>query len=149
MKKYLLILLLFAGCSNNNPVDSPGGGNNGTLLIDRSGIIDSVYLDSLPENEINIFSTPIDHQNDPLRIVFEYAGNSSPEDYLVNMRELSTGNYFFKFGENFSSNVSFVGIDTTVAVSPFNNTLQCFIGCSGNPANNVYFCIKDLRIYGK
>lgn len=149
--RYSILILLFVTACSNSPVDSPGGGgqtNNGTLLIDRSGIVDSVYLDSTSTAVKSIFVQSLNFQYDTIRISFNYAGNTFPYQYMISMRDVSAG-YFYYFGENITPTSSYQSVDTSFALSSFNSTVQADIGCSGNPANNVYFTIKDLKIYGK
>lgn len=148
MRYSILILLVVAGCTTN-PVDTPGGGQTpGTLLIDRTGITDSVHLDSTANAEIIFINQSFSFGFDTMQIVFNYAGTSGSRAGLVSMREMNTG-YFYDFGSSFSANTSYQTMDTTFALTSFNGTLQAYLGCTGNPANNVWFAIRDLKIYGK
>lgn len=149
MKKLLILSALFLCACNSNSVDSPGGNQtNGTLLIDRTGITDSVYLDSTSEAIISFMYQAISFQFDTIRLSYSYAGTSLSHEYLLAIRNPAIGSYFYKFGQNFTPNTSFSSTDTSFALAPYNGNIQGYISAFGNPANNVWFAIKSLRVFG-
>lgn len=139
MKKYLLILLLIAGCSNN-PVDTTPPPSGETLLIDRTGITDSTT------DGYSLFLTQfLDFQFSEIHITFLVKGDTLNNQAMVTLQKRSVLPYFFR--SDFSSlNSSYIQFDTSFQLPSFSDTINAKLFTN----SNIYWlAIRDLKIYGK
>src|SRR5690606_8940508 len=123
--------------------DPPGNNNGFTTLIDRTGSIDSILLGTSNDTSRFIDFQVINRNVDSIRIAFQYAGTSQPSFALFSLRD--NGGHFYRFGESFTASPNFVSVDTLFGLDTIRNNMTTEISCKGNPANNIWFAVKDLK----